>query len=361
MAQGDSEEQEKRNLEIAQRWCCQKGSDWQLIDQVGRGGTAPVFGVKGPEGEFALKVYDEKFSSGEAGALEEIRVQQQIKLGRHGCPYLIEVYDGGRFDDRIVILMNRAPGQELEKVLKSIPRSEIRGIVDKVTQACEFLRQHGLCHRDIKSANVFVSDDFERATLLDLSVMRDFTDPVGIGTDHGNQLPVVATARYSPPEYLFRLEAPSPEFWHGVDVYQLGGLLHDLIMRKPMFDEEYQAGKENRYRFAWAVATRIPVIVGEDVDQDLVFLARRAVDKNWVGRRMIQLDDFRTKKVEDQKLALAIFGLGATATPREGGRDEPAPIRLLAKAIEISGQFPLAIHGGNSHPRCDRGRLLEVS
>jgi hypothetical protein len=332
----DDGNEEQQNLDIAKRWCAQKGPQWRLIDQAGRGGTAPVFGLTSPEGVFALKVYDEQFSSGAKGTLEEIRVHQQIALGRHGCPYLVEVYDGGRFESRLILLMNRAPGQELEKVLASVPRDEIRGIADKVAQACQFLRLRGLCHRDIKSANIFVTEDFKQVTLLDLSVMRDLTDPVGIGTDHGNQLPVVATARYSPPEYLFRLEDPSPEYWHGLDVYQLGGLLHDLIMRKPMFDEEYQAGKENRYRFAWAVATRTPLISAEDVDQDLVSLARRSIDKNWARRRLIQLDDFRVKKAGEQKLTLAIFGLGPTATVHESGQREPAPLRSLAKAVEAA-------------------------
>jgi hypothetical protein len=121
-----------------------------------------------------------------------------------------------------------------------------------------------------------------------------------------------------------------------LDVYQLGGLLHDLIMRKPMFDEEYQAGKENRYRFAWAVATRTPLISAEDVDQDLVSLARRSIDKNWARRRLIQLDDFRVKKAGEQKLTLAIFGLGPTATVHESGQREPAPLRSLAKAVEAA-------------------------
>src|SRR6185503_4141522 len=121
-----------------------------------------------------------------------------------------------------------------EKRLKFIPRAKIRQIVDQVTQAAIFLRTRGFCHRDIKAANVFISDDFERCTLLDVSVVRAVHDPVGIGTDHEGQLPVVATARYSPPEYLFRLVDPSPELWHALTVYQLGGLLHDLIMREPL-------------------------------------------------------------------------------------------------------------------------------
>src|SRR5690348_14844169 len=112
--------------------------------------------------------------------------------------------------------MSRAPGKELETRLSVVPRNRIRHIVDQIARAVLFLRQYDLCHRDIKSANIFVSDDFESVTLLDLSVLRDIHDPLGIGTDHDGQLPVVATARYSPPEYLFRLLDPGPKLWHAL-------------------------------------------------------------------------------------------------------------------------------------------------
>lgn len=223
MSTADLQADDEVNRAIALRWCEASSPAWALGVQAGRGGTVPVFLVEGPQGSRALKLYDERFSTGEKGKLERKRIEQQVQLGDHGCPNLIKVHEGGQFENRLYLLMDVAEGVELEKVLDKIPRDKIRTIVDQVAFACQFLRGKGLSHRDVKSANIFVSHDFDRAVLLDLSVIREIDDPVGIGTDHGDQLPVVATARYSPPEYLFRLEDPSPELWHGVDVYQLGG------------------------------------------------------------------------------------------------------------------------------------------
>jgi len=315
---------------IAEAWCQQNGAEWIVLDVAGRGGTAPVFTIQGPDRLYALKVYDEAFSSGEKGKIEAIRVQQQVALGRHGRPELVEVYDGGRFSDRLFLLMNRAEGKELEKVLPEVPREKIRTIIDQIARACLFLRSHNLSHRDLKSANVFISDDFSQATLLDLSVTRDIYDPIGIGTDHGNQLPVVATARYSPPEYLFRLEEPSPEYWHGIDIYQLGALLHDLIMKKPMFSDEYEASKENRYRFAWAVATKTPTVQASDVDPDLVYLARRALDKDWKRRRDLKIEDFLASAQAQRANALSLLGLGGQAKPLERSPTDPARLHKVA-------------------------------
>jgi serine/threonine protein kinase len=284
---------EQENLQIAERWCAARGESWRLLDTAGRGGTAPVFSVSSPSGDLALKLYDESFSTGELGEESERRLAPQKALGLHDCPYLVRIHDAGRFEERLFVLMDRAPGQELEKRLKDVPREKVRSIIDQISKAAIFLRAHGLCHRDIKSANIFITDDFDHVTLLDLSVIREINDPIGLGTDHGGQLPVVATSRYSPPEYLFRLMEAGPELWHALDVYQIGGVLHDLIMREPMFEQEYQLTRDtNRYRFAWIVATQEPQVASSDVDPDLISLARRALDKNWERRSSIRLEDF---------------------------------------------------------------------
>ena len=243
------------------------------------------------------------------GAIEHSRIQHQLKLKDHDCPSLVHVYDGGMTEDRLYLLMSRAPGAELEERLPDVPRSQIRTILHDIAQACLFLQTRGLCHRDIKTANVFISDDFCHATLLDISVIRAIHDPVGVGSDHNGQLPVLATARYSPPEYLFRLVEPAPELWHALNVYQLGALLHDLIVRKPLFQDEYEQSKANRYRFAWVVATKEPRIEAPDVDHDLLFLARRALDKDWHRRSALHIEDFLNDSTTRQQHAFHMLGL----------------------------------------------------
>lgn len=311
-----SNERDATNLAIAERWCANQGTGWAITDTAGRGGTAPVYSVTSPRGPRALKLFDEAFSVGERGIESEKRLKLQLTLGVHDCPFIVQTYDGGKFEDRLFLLMNRASGQELEKRLPDIPRSKIRQIVDQVAKACIYLRERDLCHRDLKSANIFVTEDFEQITVLDLSVVRGINDPIGIGTDQGGQLPVVATSRYSPPEYLFRLIDPGPALWHALDVYQLGGVLHDLIMREPMFQAEYMLSRENRYRFAWIVATKEPRLSASDVDRDLMFLARRALDKNWERRSALGLEDFLDDANNHRLQGMEALGLSTARAPR---------------------------------------------
>lgn len=305
----DGQKNKDESLQIARRWCESKGPGWSLRSALGQGGTAPVFEVDSPDGLRALKIYDAKFSAGEKGEIEYKRIEQQLTLKGHNCPYLVQIYDGGKVEGRLFLLMGRAPGTELEKRLKDIPRDKIRQIVDQVARAAIFLRGKDLCHRDIKAANIFISDDFNHCTLLDISVIRNVTDPIGVGTDHEGQLPVVATARYSPPEYLFRLLGPGPELWHALNVYQLGALLHDLIMRQPLFQAEFLLSTENRYRFAWFVATVDPTIQVDDADRDLMLTARRALDKNWQRRSVLTLEGFLADAAVHKTKALQVLGV----------------------------------------------------
>ena len=263
----------------------------------------------------ALKIYDEDFSSGSLGAIEQKRIQQQLSLQNHDCPSLVQVYAGGTTEDHLYLLMSRAPGTELEKCLTAVPPNKIRGIMHHVAAACLFLRDRDICHRDIKAANVFVSDDFSHATLLDISVIRDIHHPVGVGTDREGQLPVLATTRYCPPEYLFRLIEPGPPLWHALTIYQLGALLHDLIAQTPLFQAEYEQSATNCYRFAWLVAMQTPQVQRSDVDDDLIFLATRALDKNWERRSALRIEDFLRDTRRRERHALQLLGLHRDPVP----------------------------------------------
>jgi len=357
------------SLALARLWCEKKGTPWSVRDRLGTGGTAPVFEIDSPEGLRALKIYDESFSVGDKGEIELNRLEQQLTLRGHDCSSLVQVYEGGKFEERIYLLMSRAPGRELEKCLKDVPRSKIRQIVDQVARAAIFLQSKKLCHRDIKSANIFVSDDFSQATLLDISVIRNIHDPVGAGSDRDGRLPVLATARYSPPEYLFRLLEPGPKLWHALNIYQLGGLLHDLIMREPLFQEEYLKSSDNRYRFAWIIATAIPGIEADDVDQDLVFTARQALDKDWERRSALSLQDFLAESDIRQDRAFQYLGLSSAkmiadegdTVSKKLGRLREVSSRLEESVLQFLRKNNVMAKHELKHGQNDSSKLLVYS
>lgn len=150
------------------------------------------------------------------------------------------------------------PGIELKKVIGEVPDDAVAPLIRQLVEAVRFLENNNLVHRDIKPENILVSSDFTQLKLLDLGVVREMSgdeDRVD-GTDHGVKRPFIATAQYSSPEYLFRLEPPSIALWRGLTIYQVGGVLHDLVCKKPLFEQAVAA--DNKYALAMAVMREVP-------------------------------------------------------------------------------------------------------
>jgi serine/threonine protein kinase len=116
----------------------------------------PCFRIHLSRRATSAKVYDVAFSAGQKGEIEQRRIDQQLALRGHDCAFLVQVFEGGKFDNRLYLLMSRAPGTELEQRLPNIPRNKVRHIMDQIAKAAIFLRGKNLCHRDIKAANIFM-------------------------------------------------------------------------------------------------------------------------------------------------------------------------------------------------------------
>ena len=144
--------------------------------------------------------------------------------------------------------------------------------------------------------------------LLDLGVARELTEgDADTITDHGNMRPFLATAQYSSPEYLFRLDEPSTRLWNGLNFYQVGAVLHDLIMKTPIFHEEMAVG--NRWLVARAVLTKSPSFTDENPSRlaSLKALAARCLTKDIEKRlQLVGWDDFVSEGGKDALTNLSV-------------------------------------------------------
>jgi hypothetical protein len=123
--------------------------------------------------------------------------------------------------------------------------------------------------------------------------------------------------QYSPPELLFREEEQSVEGWRAVTFYQLGGVLHDLLLRKPLFEQF-----KNPYaRLVRAVEREIPSVDAPDVDADLRLLAQNCLAK--IPRQRLD-----TVKWED-------FSQPKLADPMESARRRIAQHRVAAAQVAL--------------------------
>jgi hypothetical protein len=273
---------------IAERACADRG--WSAPVRIDNGASAAVYRVETKGSLAALKVYDPAYFEGDNALIEANRIDLQRQLREHGCPHLVNVLDAGELggDGTWYLLMEYCPWKSLEKRLSDVPDEKIHSLLKQLVGAVQFLDSKGLVHRDIKPANIVVSDDFEQLKLLDFGVMRRVAHDEGSGTDAHK---FIATAQYSPPEFLAREEVPGAAGFSAINVYQVGAVLHDLITKTALFGEEKST--KNKFKLFKAVTERRPRVVSASVPPRLIALCLAALDKDPVVRvSSVKLEDF---------------------------------------------------------------------
>lgn len=248
---------------------------WTLVRILGVGGSAAVLEGRHADQIAAVKVY-----SPNAGLEEEAktraRVARTLAAANKPHPHLIAHYDGGACATTglLFVAMQLVDGGSLAHAISSFPVSNARLVISQVAAAARHLEEAlGLAHRDIKPANIAINEQLDRATLLDLGVVRPLVETSDL-TDTSKR-PFIATRRYAPPEFLARRESPTIEAWRAITFYQLGGVLHDMLTRSKLF-----ARHTDHDALVHAIATEIPVIAAPEAPSDLVRLASDCLHKD---------------------------------------------------------------------------------
>jgi serine/threonine protein kinase len=267
---------------------------WLVKDYKGFGKSAVVFLASKGEQKAALKVFDPEVVDRYGRDSQRKRIERERSLIGKSHPNLIGVYDGGEDGHSLFVAMEYFAGTNMAQALLEIPPSEIRPLISQVASAARFLEDASFAHRDIKPENIGISPDLKSAKLLDFGVLRPF-DLSNI-TDVGGQLLFVGTLQYSPPELLFREEEQSIEAWRAITFYQLGAVLHDLLMQKPLFSEF----RDPYARLVRAVEREIPLVDNPKADPDLRLLAQNCLAKDPAKRLdTVKWEDFSKPKVSD--------------------------------------------------------------
>lgn len=280
--------------------------EWQLTDYLNNGKSAIVFRGRNNHGKnAAVKLFDPEIVDryGDHQQLGRINREKQL-IGQHH-PNLIEIYGGGKChldnQDFYYITMEYLDLDNLKNQLDLIPFENIWSLIAKVAAAADFLERNDLCHRDIKPENIVCDATGSKVKLLDLGVLRpisgsDLTD------DQGR--PFIATLRYSSPEYLLREEEDSLEGWRALTFYQLGGVLHDLIMRIPLF----QDFEEPFVRLSNAIQHVTPTVISNKVPSSLLALARNCLIKDPnVRLQAVSWSDFQPRAESGGKQMASIM------------------------------------------------------
>ena len=257
---------------------------WEVGEYLGSGASGVVVAATKNQTHAALKIIDPYLVDREGTDKQYVRVMRENSLRGHTHPHLVQIFEGGKCTATgcLYVVMERLEPRTLADVLNELPAAYIGPLIAQLAAAARFLEERGIVHRDIKPKNTHISSDLTTIKLLDLGVIypRQDTD----GPSAGTRDQFLGTARYSPPEFLYRKEEDSIEGWRAITFYQLGATLYDLLMRQPIFDNF----REPPARLYEAITNHTPIVnPPEAVDAWLVDLARRCLVKDWQHRNQL--------------------------------------------------------------------------
>jgi serine/threonine protein kinase len=171
---------------------------------------------------------------------KEYQILKQIEH-----PHIIRAYDFFSSVDNSVLVMELFDGPSLESMVRSSEGRHLqvdtsRLLFCQLLQAIDYLHRHRIVHRDVKAANILVSQDQKDLRLVDFNTARCLRE--------GLSLTMTGTLDYAAPEIL-QGESPS----ECGDIWSAGLCLHFMLAgRLPRRREQFASLPD----FAEAVATR---------------------------------------------------------------------------------------------------------
>ena len=200
---------------------------YKLLDTLGQGGMGVVYRAFDTllERTVALKVIGTQIDSNpetHTRFLREARAAGQLSHRN-----IVTIYDLGEHDGHPFLAMEYLEGEDLQQRLSGHVKMSIARKVDLAIDICEgleYAHAHGVVHRDVKPANVFITTSGQ-VKILDFGLARLITSQL----TNSNML--MGTLNYMAPEQVRGERAD-----HRADIFSVGVLYYELLCNKKAFE-----------------------------------------------------------------------------------------------------------------------------
>jgi len=213
---------------------------YEVGNLIGRGGMADVYeGIDTRLGRtVAIKVLKSDLANDPSF---EARFRQEAQASaRMGHPTIVRIYDAGEeiSTDEYgtthkypFIVMEYVSGRLLRDLLheRRLTLQETIDWTSGVLTALEFSHRAGVIHRDIKSANIMITDGGQ-VKVMDFGIARAISDS---SATQAHTSGIVGTAQYFSPE-----QAKGEQVDSRTDLYSTGVLLYEMLCGRPPFKGE---------------------------------------------------------------------------------------------------------------------------
>ena len=213
---------------------------YELGNLIGRGGMADVY--EGIDTRLSRTVAIKLLKSDLANdpSFEDRFRQEAQASARMAHPTIVRVYDAGEdieLDSRgnqvkhPFIVMEYVRGKLLRDILheRRLSIEEAVNYASGVLTALEFSHKAGVIHRDIKSANIMITEN-DQVKVMDFGIARAISDS---SATMANTVGIMGTAQYFSPE-----QAKGENVDARTDLYSTGVLLYEMLAGRAPFKGE---------------------------------------------------------------------------------------------------------------------------
>jgi eukaryotic-like serine/threonine-protein kinase len=205
------------------------GPTYQLLRELGRGGTATVYQARDSRNDqlVAVKVLHAAF----AGSVDLQRFVREIHLATLlSHPGIVPVLDSGHFGDSAFFVMPYVSGESLADRMarqQRLPVSEAAAIALDVLDALAYAHAQNVIHRDIKPANIMLSDMH--------AMVADFGIGKAITNFEESSLTRTGMSVGTPAYMSLEQAAGDSDIDGRSDLFSLGVVLYEMISGKAPF------------------------------------------------------------------------------------------------------------------------------
>src|SRR5438067_484763 len=268
---GPVEPEREVNADFASSPTLMDFGDYELLEQIGRGGQGVVFRArqKSLNRIVALKVIGLGHWATEAH-LKRFRLEAEA-AARLEHPGIVPIHEVGERDGSCYFSMKFVEGGQLDEVAKSevMPVRCAAELIAKVARIVHYAHEHHILHRDIKPGNILLDTKGE-PHLTDFGLAR----LVETESTVTRTLEVLGTPSYMAPEQAVGNNA---QLTSATDVYGLGAVLYQLLTGHPPFagGTTYET-----IRLVLDTEPRQPRLWSPKVDRDLSTICLKCLEKD---------------------------------------------------------------------------------
>ena len=209
---------------------------YTILRPLGSGGMGEVYLAQHPRlpRREALKILRTDVSADDEYRQRFIREADLAAALWH--PNIVQVHDRGEFDAQLWIAMDYVDGTDAASLLRDrypvgMPADEVATIIAAIASALDYAHQHDLLHRDVKPANILLTnpnDGDQRILLGDFGIARNMGEISGLTATNTT----IGTLPYAAPEQL--MDEPIDG---RADQYALAATAYHLLTGKPPFPQ----------------------------------------------------------------------------------------------------------------------------